>query len=78
MHHYVHTVSLPVSPLLTAYTILTKVGVLAHITSILGHALSQEALRLGVARTLHLPADFGHCVEHGKLSSRCRVGLEVL
>lgn len=63
--------------ILTAYTVLTKVGLLAHILSILSHALSQEALRLGIAWTLHLPTDFGHCVEHGKLSSRCWVGLEV-
>ena len=39
-------------------TLLTKVGLLAHIPSILSHALPQEALRLGVAGTLHLPADF--------------------
>lgn len=60
------------------YTVLTKVGLLAHVTSILSHALSQEALRLGIARAVHLATDFGHCIEHGKLGSCCRVGLEVL
>lgn len=57
---------------------LTKVGFLAHISSILCHALPQEALRLRVARTVPLPAHFGHRADHGKLSSRRRVGLEVL
>lgn len=58
-------------------SVLTKAGVLAHVLSILGHTLPQEALRLGVARTLHLPPDFGHRAEHGELGSGCWVGLEV-
>ena len=65
---------------LTFSTALTKVVVVAHIMTVLHHDVPQDALRLGVVQTLGLPAaaDFGHCVEHGKLSSRCWVGLEVL
>lgn len=59
-------------------TILTKVGILAHIPSIFIHTFPQETLRLGVAWTPHLSTDFGDCVEHGKFGSCCWVGLQVL
>lgn len=60
------------------FTVLTKVGVLAYIASIFSHAFPKETFRLGVAWTIHLSTYFGHSVKHGKFSSCCWVGLQVL
>lgn len=57
---------------------LTKVGVLSHLSSKLGHALPQQPLSLGVARALDLAPHLRHRVQHGQLGPGCWVGLQVL
>ncbi|XP_063512209.1 uncharacterized protein LOC129018329 isoform X2 [Pongo pygmaeus] len=57
---------------------ITEVGLVAQLLLVADQALTQEPLRMRVAGVLHLAPDLAHRVEHGQLSLRGWVGLQVL